>query len=158
MDILKRLLGELEFRPESLPSARNRYADAVEKIYNIGRIRAGMEDSPHLNRDNVFDFDTGLRIVISIDYAPLNPVKDRGPFEHVQGVFLPEQLHRFNSKRTPFEEFMRVYYYMARLDHTSPLPVLQDIDKFGTIHMLFPRRDKLDEAKRLYELDLPDNV
>lgn len=55
----------LEFAPESLDSMRNRYKKAVAKVWVVDG--SNMKERPGLFRDHVFDFESGIRLLISND-------------------------------------------------------------------------------------------
>lgn len=52
----------LPFIPESIESMRARFHKALEKVYIPSE---DMEDRPGLHRENLFDFENGLRLLIS---------------------------------------------------------------------------------------------
>ena len=56
----------LEFKPESIGSLKKRYPAALEKIWIPD---AEMSDRPGLRRENVFDGENGLRLIISKERA-----------------------------------------------------------------------------------------
>lgn len=52
----------LEFKPESVEQARDRFTKAVEKVWTV---TAAMLSRPGIERENVFDFFDGLRLIVS---------------------------------------------------------------------------------------------
>lgn len=56
--------GQLPFVAESIEAARARFAAALERVYPTNVLS---EDRPGQKRENVFDFASGLRLIISRD-------------------------------------------------------------------------------------------
>lgn len=57
----------LPFAPESLESLKARYPAAVERAIDLAGALGDPGDFPGLNRRHVFDFDDGLRLIVSLD-------------------------------------------------------------------------------------------
>ena len=144
----------LPFKPEGLPEARNRYPLALEKVYNVGRVNMGLEPGPGLTRTNVFDFKVGLRLIISIEYAPLNADGEKGPFEHVCADLFNIDPRKVKPDESPFEMMIRHYHYMSRWKESKGYPVFKHMTEEGRFHLLFDRPDKIDDA--LTQLNLKD--
>ena len=58
----------LIFKAEKVEEMRARYSKALEKLWIPTE---HMKDRPGLHRENVFDFEDGLRLLISRDLFPL---------------------------------------------------------------------------------------
>lgn len=56
----------LEFAPEPMESLKSRYANALKKVW-IPDVE--MSDRPGLRRENVFDGENGIRLIISKEKA-----------------------------------------------------------------------------------------
>ena len=54
----------LSFRPEDIGKLTERFPKALEKIWVA---KNNMQDRPGLHREHLFDFNTGLRLLISKD-------------------------------------------------------------------------------------------
>jgi hypothetical protein len=54
-------MASLQFEPESIESARERFEVAIEPIFDAYSLR------PVLSRQHVFDFDDGVRLVVTRD-------------------------------------------------------------------------------------------
>lgn len=54
----------LPFEPESLKLLKKRYPAAIEKIWYV---TDPMPDRPGMHREHLFDFESGLRLLISKD-------------------------------------------------------------------------------------------
>src|SRR5262245_30169010 len=57
----------LPHRPESIASMRDRYKKALVKIWETDK---GFSDRPGLHREHVFDFEDGMRLLVSTDRMP----------------------------------------------------------------------------------------
>lgn len=129
----------LPFHPRTLPKLRGQYHRALEKLYNVARIRHMGYPGPGSERSNVFDLKVGLRIIISREYAPLNPPTNRGPFEHVSFEILSNHFDpkQVNPSVNPLEEAITAYYYISRKSKDVE-PIWKDLTPSGIFHMLFP--------------------
>lgn len=136
----------LPFQPESLPELRNRYPDAVEKIWNLSRFNID-DDRAYKHRRHVFDHKFGIRLIISIDFAPLSTPELRGPFEHVSASIFPGKL-AVPPGKTAFEEFHRIYFYLARVDMKTFDLHKRWVTEDFVIHLLINRLDLKAKAKR----------
>ncbi len=63
----------MPFEAESLEILRARYHKALEKLWIAGD---DMIDRPGLHRENLFDFESGLRLLISKDLFPNKKIAD----------------------------------------------------------------------------------
>ena len=127
----------LKYEPESLVKARKRYPESLEHLYNVHRIRYMGKPGPQFERANVFDFDTGLRLIISLEFAPLNKHGEKGPFEHISASWLSQPKHGL----VPLDEVIRTYSYVSKRNPKDK-PHWAYLDpETGVFHMLF-RRDK----------------
>ena len=57
----------LEFQPEPVEELKARYPEALEDVFNPLRIQANPELSPGKKRKHTFDFENGLRLIVSVD-------------------------------------------------------------------------------------------
>jgi len=57
----------LPFEPEPLESLRARYSEAVKGITNPKVVERNPSRAPSKKRKHVFDFEDGLRLVVSVD-------------------------------------------------------------------------------------------
>lgn len=64
----------LPFHPEPIESLRSRLPKALEHIWTVKDDFSPMKDRPGLHRENVFDFESGLRLLISKDALPGFPI------------------------------------------------------------------------------------
>lgn len=58
----------LPFEPEPIESLRSRYAAALEKAYEATNAITDPSSTPGNNRSHVFDFEDGIRLIVSRDY------------------------------------------------------------------------------------------
>lgn len=86
----------LSFEPEPLWKMRQRYNKALERIWIA---REGMDDTPGSHREHVFDFGTGLRLIISRDIF----AEEKGPEIHVSASWFNEPK---NSLDEIYEEIL----------------------------------------------------
>jgi hypothetical protein len=70
----------LPFKPEPINKLKQRYTKALERIWVAEK---GMIDVPSHHRENVFDFQNGLRLIISRDVLR----EELGPQIHVSASF-----------------------------------------------------------------------
>jgi len=71
----------LSFQPESNEKLAERFSRALDRIYDAEEISNKLDaDRPGLHRENVFDFEDGVRIIISRDRA-----RDK-IFLHLSGI------------------------------------------------------------------------
>src|SRR3954468_23455740 len=59
-------MAMLPFEPESLESMQARFPKALERIWVVPS-NGDMPDRPGMHREHLFDFESGLRLLISID-------------------------------------------------------------------------------------------
>jgi hypothetical protein len=55
----------LPYAPEPLASLQARYKRAIDCVYDLGEVKRREIVSPGGNRENVFDFEDGLRLIVS---------------------------------------------------------------------------------------------
>jgi hypothetical protein len=55
----------LEFKPETIEQLKNRFHIALENVFDVNALTN--QNRPGLKRDHVFDFDDGIRLIISVD-------------------------------------------------------------------------------------------
>jgi hypothetical protein len=58
------------FAPESEDRLRSRYAEAIRPVFDPESMALGVQERPGETRRNVFDFEDGLRLIISRDAIP----------------------------------------------------------------------------------------
>jgi hypothetical protein len=59
----------LPFIPETFEQLQKRYKAAINKAVNAVYANSHPEESPGKKREHVFDFEDGIRLIISRDYA-----------------------------------------------------------------------------------------
>lgn len=59
--------GRLPFAPEPEAALRARYPAALAELYDAEGVRLGSVTPPTRRRPNVFDFEDGLRLIVSRD-------------------------------------------------------------------------------------------
>ena len=127
----------LPFEPKTLIELREAYSGMEERLYNIGRVRLGMQPPPEFNRKNVFDLETGLRLVLSYEWSPLMPEHRRGPFLHVAGSYHEDLEQKLQYGTTPLHEMMKVVAYITRRSpREHPIHTKLNTDT-GVVHMMF---------------------
>lgn len=93
----------LPFQPEPIEKLAVRYQKAMEKVYDADKITQGQIDRPGLHRENVFDFEDGIRLIISKDrtsgrlYIHISGSSTKGPMSGAQ--MLKEMLEKFMELR-----------------------------------------------------------
>lgn len=55
------------FCPEPLDALRARFPEALRTVHDPELIASGLQRMPGTLRSNVFDFDDGLRLIVSVD-------------------------------------------------------------------------------------------
>lgn len=55
----------IQINPQPLPVLKQRFVDALKKLHNVKDIIKGTAPAPSGNAENVFDFEEGIRIIIS---------------------------------------------------------------------------------------------
>jgi hypothetical protein len=95
----------LPFEPESEFLLKQRYKDAVEPVYSLDEMEG--PNRPSLRRQHVFDFQDGLRLIITRERYPEGQVvlhwsasidkdifiKDKFPSVHEFIMFIMEHMH-----------------------------------------------------------------
>ncbi len=133
---MKSQSSPLPFQPEALPVARSRYWEAVWPLYSVDRIRQQTLEAPGGQRKHVFDFKTGIRMIITREHSPLNEnPEDRGPFLHI-GAKIMEGHEQMNGKQVPIGEIVRNFLYMSRSPKDIE-PIWSHISENGVLHILF---------------------
>lgn len=74
------------YAPEPLEALQARYAAALEVVFDATAIIEGRADRPGMFRANVFDFEDGLRLLISRERMPGSALL----VLHVSASFRPE--------------------------------------------------------------------
>lgn len=70
----------IPFVPESLEAMKARFPEAIEHPYDVDEIALRVELRPGMDRKHVFDFEDGIRLIISRDYE-----RGRKPLLHFSG-------------------------------------------------------------------------
>jgi len=71
----------LPFEPEPIESLRQRYPEALKKIWSVVEIETGLAenentDRPGLHRKHIFDFEDGWRLIVSKESLQGCGIKD----------------------------------------------------------------------------------
>lgn len=82
----------LDYKPESIDALRARYHRALARVYPLRFLFDG-EDRPGLLRDHIFDFDDGVRLIVSRHV-------DDGP-ERTELIHVSASKHRRDAKGKP---------------------------------------------------------
>jgi len=127
----------LPYEPETIIDARKRYPEALEHLYNVHRIRYMNVPGPQYERANVFDFESGLRLIISMEFAPLNKIGERGPFEHVSASWLDAP----SQGTVMMDEVIRTYSYISKRD-PKKRPVWNYLDPETEVYHMMFRKDE----------------
>lgn len=98
----------LPFEPEPTELLRLRYADAVKDVIDINRVAKKLVLPPSKFRKHVFDFDDGLRIIVSRDSDGLRT------FLHFSASVSPDSPKQFNCP----EKY--TYYVLEHIMDLSP--------------------------------------
>lgn len=62
----------LPFEPEPTIVLKARYSEALKDVYDPKEIAANPELAPSKKRKHVFDFEDGLRLIVSVDKNGMN--------------------------------------------------------------------------------------
>jgi len=123
----------LPFEPETIIEARARYPKSLKHLYNVHRIRYMHLPGPQYQRENVFDFESGLRLIISLEFAPLNKIGERGPFEHISASWINQPA----EGTILLDQVITTYSYISKRD-PKKAPIWQYLDPETNIyHMMF---------------------
>jgi len=57
----------LEFKPETIIALKERYKEAIATAYSTEHISKNPQERPGAKRQHVFDFEDGIRIIVSRD-------------------------------------------------------------------------------------------
>lgn len=89
----------IPFQPESDESLRARYHKAVEKPWSIDPKGPTPTDGPGKHREHIFDFEDGMRLIISIDKGPEDELLhfSASMFKHIEGDTLKLAEQRFRE-------------------------------------------------------------
>ena len=55
----------LPFKPETIEALKVRYPAALERVFDVRELTGPVDDRPGLKREHVFDFEDGLRLIVS---------------------------------------------------------------------------------------------
>jgi hypothetical protein len=120
----------LPFEPQPENVLKARYPDAVKETIDIEKIDKGEIERPGLNREHVFDFFDGLRLVISRDKMGLNTVL------HVSASMYPT--NTFQSA-PEFVDFIIEHFSELRGEPVMGSVSFMITDK-GIIHLTIPEK------------------
>lgn len=98
-------MDDTDFKPQPIELLRARYKKALEVSYNATKIAADkVPDRPGMHRENIFDFENGIRLIISRDVL--------GHIEgiHVSGSFAPS-IYKGKVMIEPLLKAMTDCYY-----------------------------------------------
>ena len=71
----------IPYRPEPLQALRKRYPKAVARVFDSLAVKANPTLRPGKSRTHVFDFQDGIRLIVSVD---------TGVGLHVSASFIPD--------------------------------------------------------------------
>lgn len=127
----------LPFEPQPLPVARSRYWEAVWPLYNVEHVRYGeVKQSPGAMRRHVFDFKTGIRMIITREHAPLaEDEEERGPYL-VVGAKVRDEHAQLNGSQVPVGEVVRYFMYMSRSSKETE-PLHSSISENGVLRLIW---------------------
>lgn len=60
-------MNPLPINPQPLATLKQRFADAVKDVYNVETIAANPGDRPGQKEQHIFDFEDGIRLIVSRD-------------------------------------------------------------------------------------------
>lgn len=116
----------LPFQQESVESMQARFSQALDREFDADKIADGEPDRPGLHRENVFDFEDGIRIIISKD-------RTRGNlFLHLSGS---SQLGRVSFK-TMLEEMVKRLLVLNQRPFSGVAEASASTE--GVIHLVIP--------------------
>ena len=117
----------LPFEPEIDEMLQNRFEKALERVYDVETMMNGglNEDRPGVKREHVFDFQDGVRLIISKDRTAKGKT-----FLHVSGS-------SYNKKMSPEELIKVMAEKILELHKGNISGVMQAVKTSGgIIHML----------------------
>lgn len=85
----------IPFEPEPIDEARDRFPVALETTYEAWRAASPEWNVPGEKRENIFDFDDGLRLIVSRDI--LYPFEE--PVIHVSASLYEAERWRTRSRK-----------------------------------------------------------
>lgn len=123
----------LPFEPESIEELKARYTDAIQEVFNPIEVAEDPDLSPGKRRKHVFDFEDGLRLIVSVDQL------DSSAFPRVThySASLVEYLCDINQFEKPIDY---VEFVVERINKIRPRAmfgkVVTKIDK-GVLHVYY---------------------
>ena len=124
----------IPFEPEGMRLMKARFAEAVRKVYELDAVEAGLEQRPGVERKHVFDFEDGMRLIVS---------RDRLEGEvslHVSVSFMP------GREVTGREFLVSVLSRVTDMSGGKGVEGLVQVftSEAGVVHFLFPeKQDRL---------------
>jgi hypothetical protein len=74
----------LEFEPEPMAKLKERYPLAIKDIYDVLAVHFNNMQRPGEKREHVFDFQDGMRLIVSKDKMP-----GKAPYVHFSASIIP---------------------------------------------------------------------
>jgi hypothetical protein len=128
--------GRLPFEPEPIASMRARYAAARKTLYVQEDVAAGLVAPPSGFRAHVFDFEDGLRLIISRDRDPTGLVVIHLSASVVDDT--PMYQHVCNGRIGMSEFFERVKIEWQTLSGSTLTPQLIGVSDKYVPHWIVP--------------------
>ena len=82
----------LPWQPESRDSIKARFAEALALDYDLQACRAEEQEPPGVNRKHVFDFEEGVRMIVSIDRSATERLLHLSFGLPLHSLLIPRQL------------------------------------------------------------------
>jgi hypothetical protein len=117
----------LPFEPEPTIVLKARYPEAIKDIYDPRKIAAKPELAPSKKRKHVFDFEDGLRLIVSVDKNGMNQLT------HYSASMYPTNPFTDGAKFLGF-----ILEHIKEL-RTTPMTgqIVATSTKQGIIHLLY---------------------
>lgn len=128
--------GRLPFQPEPIASMRARYPAARKTLYVQEDVAAGRQVAPSGLRQHVFDFEDGLRLIISRDRDPTGLVVMHLSASAQDGSHMHGAICRGEVGMPEF--FDRVKLEWQTLSGSTQLPQLIGISDKYVPHWIVP--------------------
>jgi len=90
----------LPFRPQEMGILKGRFGDAFKKVWVYDE---GMEDRPGMHREHVFDFESGVRLLISKTQFP-----DKNIIAHVSASWYKAEPKSIDEAFQQIKEHFRL--------------------------------------------------
>jgi hypothetical protein len=118
----------IPFKPESIDSLKDRFCDALIDSYDVEEVRKGNIDAPSGQGQHIFDFEDGLRMIVSRD------VSDGQDFIHISGSFGDERLQQL-SLEDGLAQIVKKYAMLS--GDKSQRKMDYYVSEAGVVHLLF---------------------